>query len=72
MLAALAPVAGDLPSVGLDIILDGPRSAPGSFLEAAGPKVENAYGVFPTGIDPVLGSRPPFRLPTDVLRATLF
>jgi ABC-type branched-subunit amino acid transport system substrate-binding protein len=57
VLAALAPKAGDLPFVGLDIILDGPRSVPGSFLEAAGDKVANAYGVFDAGIDPVLGPR---------------
>ena len=57
VLAALASVAGDLPFVGLDIILDGPRSATGSFLEAAGPNVRNAYAVFNGGRDPELGPR---------------
>jgi branched-chain amino acid transport system substrate-binding protein len=55
VLAALSSVATDLPFVGLDTILDGPRSARGSFLEAAGANVENAYGVFPAGTDPELG-----------------
>jgi len=54
VLAALSRIAPDLPFVGLDIILDGPRSAAGSFLSAAGANVGNAYGVFPAGTDPSL------------------
>jgi branched-chain amino acid transport system substrate-binding protein len=57
VLAALRTVSDDLPFVGLDIILDGPRSAKGSFLETAGANVENAFGVFPAGTDPELGRR---------------
>ena len=55
VLAALSGASADLPFVGLDIILDGPRSVTGSFMEAAGTKVANAYSVFPTGIDLRLG-----------------
>ena len=36
MLAALSGAGRDVPFVGLDIILDGPRSASGSFLDVAG------------------------------------
>jgi branched-chain amino acid transport system substrate-binding protein len=55
VLAALSTVSADLPFVGLDIILDGPRSAKGSFLEVAGAEVGQAFGVFPAGTDPELG-----------------
>lgn len=55
VLAALASAGADVPFVGLDIILDGPRSASGSFLDVAGRGARNAYGVFPTGADPILG-----------------
>jgi len=55
VLAALPAASANLPFVGLDIILDGPRSAKGSFLETAGANVENAFGVFPAGIDPAVG-----------------
>lgn len=57
VLAALSRAGADLPFVGFDIVLDGPRSANGSFLSVAGAGAENAYGVFPTGADPVLGAR---------------
>lgn len=55
----LAAISGatDVPFVGLDIILDGPRSASGSFLDVAGGGGDDAYGVFPTGADPILGSK---------------
>ena len=55
VLAALSGASADLPFVGLDIIVDGPRSFAGSFMQAAGAKVANAYGIFPTGTDPTLG-----------------
>jgi len=55
VLAGLSGASADLPFVGLDIILDGPRSVTGSFMEAAGTNVANTYGVFPTGTDPRLG-----------------
>jgi len=55
VLAGLSGASAGLPFVGLDIILDGPRSATGSFMQAAGANVANAYGVFPAGTDPKLG-----------------
>jgi len=55
LLAALSAAGSTLPFVGLDIILDGPRSATGSFLNLAGPGVDNAYGVFQAGRDATLG-----------------
>ena len=55
VLAALSTRSADLPFVGLDTILDGPRSAQGSFLATAGANVENAFGVFPAGTDPEVG-----------------
>jgi ABC-type branched-subunit amino acid transport system substrate-binding protein len=55
VLAALRKEGADLPFVGLDIILDGPRSATGTFLNVAGAGVDNAYGVFQAGRDPTLG-----------------
>jgi branched-chain amino acid transport system substrate-binding protein len=54
VLEALSAAGSKLPFVGLDIILDGPRSADGSFLHVAG-DVGNAYGVFQAGRDPTLG-----------------
>jgi branched-chain amino acid transport system substrate-binding protein len=57
VLAALSGAGTDVPFVGLDIILDGPRSASGSFLAVTGTAADDAYGVFPTGADPVLGSQ---------------
>ena len=54
-LASLQAKRSRLPFVGLDIILDGPRSANGSFLNVAGAGVENAYGIFQAGRDPTLG-----------------
>jgi len=53
--AAMVSVVPDVPFVGLDTILDGPRSATGSFLGGAGANIANVYGVFPAGTDPVLG-----------------
>jgi len=55
VLAALSSRGLDLPFVGLDIILDGPRSAPGSFLGTAGAGIANVYGVFQAGRDAKLG-----------------
>jgi branched-chain amino acid transport system substrate-binding protein len=55
VLAALTAAGSTLPFVGLDIILDGPRSATGSFLNLAGPGVDNAYGIFQAGRDATLG-----------------
>jgi branched-chain amino acid transport system substrate-binding protein len=57
VLVALRRDGVELPFVGLDIILDGPRSTTGSFLDVAGASAEHAYGVFPTGADPELGPR---------------
>jgi ABC-type branched-subunit amino acid transport system substrate-binding protein len=57
VLAALRAGGADLPFIGLDIILDGPRSAAGSFLNLAGPRAGNAYGIFPAGTDPTLGQQ---------------
>jgi branched-chain amino acid transport system substrate-binding protein len=57
VLSALATKGVDIPFVGLDIILDGPRSAAGSFLNIAGAAARNAYGVFPAGTDPTLGPK---------------
>ena len=66
MLAALSGASADLPFVGLDIIVDGPRSFAGSFMRAAGAKVANAYGVFPTGTDPTLGPQVEAQRPGDL------
>ena len=55
VLGALRRRGAELPFVGLDIILDGPRSATGTFLNIAGAGVGNAYGVFQAGRDPTLG-----------------
>ena len=57
LLAALSAAKADLPFVGLDIILDGPRSAPGSVLNIGGAGVDDAYGVFQAGRDPTLGAQ---------------
>jgi ABC-type branched-subunit amino acid transport system substrate-binding protein len=54
VLAALSANGSRLPFVGLDIILDGPRSATRSFLNLAGAGVDNAYGIFQVGRDPTL------------------
>jgi len=51
---ALSSSHAKLPVVGLDIVLDGPRSADGTFLNLAGPGVDNAYGIFQAGRDPGL------------------
>jgi len=55
LLASLSAAGADVPFVGLDIILDGPRSAPGSVLNIGGAGVGDAYGVFEAGRDPTLG-----------------
>ena len=55
VLAALSGPAASMPFVGLDIIIDGPPSVAGSFMQAAGAHADDAYGVFPTGIDPTFG-----------------
>jgi branched-chain amino acid transport system substrate-binding protein len=55
VLAALRAAGAGLPFVGLDIILDGARSATGSFLNVAGVAVGNAYGILQAGRDPTLG-----------------
>ncbi len=55
MLGALRASGSRLPFVGLDIILDGPRSAAGTFLNVAGGAEDNAYGIFQAGRDPTLG-----------------
>jgi branched-chain amino acid transport system substrate-binding protein len=57
VLGALSAQGSSLPFVGLDIILDGPRSAADSFLNVAGAGVDNAYGIFQAGRDPTLGPR---------------
>jgi ABC-type branched-subunit amino acid transport system substrate-binding protein len=49
--------ARHVPVVGLDPLLDGPRTAPGSFLNVAGDSAANVYGLFPAGRDAALGSR---------------
>ena len=51
----IAAARGDLPMVSLDTILDGPRSAVGSFLNVAGRAASNVYAVFPAGFDPIRG-----------------
>jgi ABC-type branched-subunit amino acid transport system substrate-binding protein len=56
LLAALSAAKVDVPFVGLDIVLDGPRSAPGTVLNIAGAGVGDAYGIFPAGTDPTFGS----------------
>jgi ABC-type branched-subunit amino acid transport system substrate-binding protein len=55
VLAALREGGADLPLVGLDIILDGPRSATGTFLNVAGAGGDNAFGIFQAGRDPTIG-----------------
>jgi branched-chain amino acid transport system substrate-binding protein len=55
VLAALRAAGSRVPFVGLDIILDGPRSATGSFLNVAGVDVGDAYGIFQAGRDVTLG-----------------
>jgi len=55
VIKALRAAGSSLPFVGLDIILDGPRSATGSFLNIAGAGIDNAYGIFQAGRDPTLG-----------------
>ncbi len=55
VLGALRATGSNVPFVGLDTVLDGPRSASGSFLNIAGAGVDNAFGVFQAGRDPTLG-----------------
>lgn len=55
VLGALSAQGSSVPFVGLDIVLDGPRSAANSFLNVAGAGVDNAYGIFQVGRDPTLG-----------------
>jgi branched-chain amino acid transport system substrate-binding protein len=55
VIEALRAAGSSLPFVGLDIILDGPRSATGSFLNVAGAGIDYAYGIFQAGRDPTLG-----------------
>jgi ABC-type branched-subunit amino acid transport system substrate-binding protein len=57
LLGALSAQGSTVPFVGLDIILDGPRSATDSVLNRAGPGVDNAFGIFQAGRDPTLGPR---------------
>jgi len=57
LLAALSAQGSTVPFVGLDIILDGPRSVADTFLNLAGPGVDDAYGIFQVGRDPTLGPR---------------
>jgi ABC-type branched-subunit amino acid transport system substrate-binding protein len=55
LLRSVSPTFPDLPFVTLDSVLDGPRSAPGSFLNLAGPAASSAYAVFPASFDPIRG-----------------
>jgi branched-chain amino acid transport system substrate-binding protein len=43
----------NIPVVGVDPLLDGPRSAPGSFLNLAGQSAAHTFALFPTGYDPL-------------------
>jgi branched-chain amino acid transport system substrate-binding protein len=56
LLDALAAVGlANLPVVGVDPLLDGPRDAPGSFLNLAADRAGHAYALFPAAVDPVAG-----------------
>jgi branched-chain amino acid transport system substrate-binding protein len=55
LLRALVSSAADLPLVALDGIVDGPSSASGTFLNAAGASRENAYAIIPASFDRVRG-----------------
>ncbi|HJW20926.1 MAG TPA: branched-chain amino acid ABC transporter substrate-binding protein [Candidatus Limnocylindrales bacterium] len=50
LLDLLSPPALTLPFVGLDSLLDGPRSEPGSFLNLAGERAAHAFAVFPANL----------------------
>lgn len=50
LLVALSPTASAVPFVGLDSLLDGQRSEPGSFLNLAGGRAGHAFAVFPANL----------------------